>query len=609
MVRRPHLDVQWSRPTLGATMKVRVTLSTSTRTRVGGVGFSLQCVERIARRRRRSVAIARVHFKETLTLPAMLLQPGESRSLEVEFALPSDAPQTYWGRNAVISWKLAVQARLPWWLGFSKQQRRNIDVAPAPRVAAVRPPLIVVSHEGGPRPGELYAEATLDNPEVAPGDVVSGRFSIEYSAGMRLRNGCVALSARERVSTRSSEVETLRFVARLWGDGAAPSSGCQTPFSIRLPCDAASTFQTDLTSLRWTIELIVVRSLRRNIVLPIPLTVGPRSSLPVTSTELPFQPSASPPQSVGPGRRVAVFAEAARRAGLSHDDGERMQTSLANIQIDVRSDEKGQLLTSLRWPALGLGLQVTPQLGPVGFFRRKWAWRYQPGRRGRSVVDVQRVFGALYRVKVRDQEQVGNLLHEEAQTALIRVHCGEISDTGACIRLKRVPQDAVAFAEFLRERVMPLANALDAGIEMIPTPAQVVRFASGWRAWAARHDGRFEPGRLFVHGAQVGGWRVDLGLEWSGAGMVQGTRVRLALAFRLPDAVDLATIATRLDPATHTRLSELAVSASELHAEPSYLEVLVAVTMLDPHASQPIVETLARLAERLRGPLDAAPYR
>jgi hypothetical protein len=597
---RPLVEVLHAGAVVGRPLGVRVALTGRSRTPIDLIEIGLSCVETSVygygkgRRRYRAT-----HVDERLSFDGLVLEAGAQHAIDVEIPTPAAAPPSYAGRELGVTWTLTVHAVIPWWPDL--RRKYVLDFARAPG-SLPRPELIVAcSQAGGPSPGRLYLEATLASTEVAPGEIVAGRVSLDHVEAARVRGLKVALVARERsvVPRRVNEGEVRRWEARV--HEGAPASGASIPFQVRLPLDAPPSLRGGLGALEWSVEAIADLAFAIDKKVAMPLLVEP--ALPGRARQK-AAPAYAP--LVGRERRTMVWEAVAKRAGLDHErDEERMSGTVGQVHVDVGVDERDRAVATLRWAPLGLALRVRQRRGLRGLGR---------GMPEGPVWTPQ--FARAFVVEVRDARQIVELLADEVQRQLVNAHGGvstvELDDEGARLETTSAPQSERALATLVLGYVLPLARAVDTRLDRVPAPEVTWPRLGAWRAFADAYKGRLETGRLFVHGASIGGDLVDVGLEWDGCDEARGTRVRLRLpsTLREPVRVDAAERDGRLRATGKKLVADLAAVGEDLRIGPATIELVLPQVVLDPRATLPLVETMARLARLLVGtPAVASPYR
>jgi hypothetical protein len=596
---RPLIRVQHTRAVAGEPLALHVELTGRSRTPIDAVEIALRCVETSwyghgkGRRRHRAT-----HVDELLTFDGLVLEAGARHAIDVTIPLPREAPPSYDGRELQVSWGLGVHAIIPWWPDLRRTYA--LEVARAPGLLP-RPEVIVASSEaGGPTPGKLYLEATLASTDVAPGEVVAGRVSLDHVEASRLRAVRIALVARERgvVARRVNEGEVRRWLGQLAAE--KPPSGVSIPFEVRLPVDAPPSFRGALGSVEWTVEAIadVAFAIDKSVSMPL-LVEPPRKRAGRVEAGAQSAPL------VGRERRAAAWAAAAKRVGLAHEpEEERMTGAVGRVAVDVGVDARGRCAAALRWAPLGLGLEVKPRRGVLGSLR---------ARVPDDGPEWMAPFRGAFSVEVRDARQIVELLSEDVQRLLANADAiglpFELDDEGARAELPRAPQSERALVE-LMQQVTALATALDRGLERVPAPEVTWRWQGAWRNFCQAHGARLESGRLFAHGAEIDGDLVDVGLEWGGRDEARGTRVVLRLPTALREVVRLDRDGAGRRPTERELIGALQAAGDEVRIGPSTIELLLPAVALDPRAVLPIVAVMARLSRLLIGtPRAAAPYR
>jgi hypothetical protein len=145
------------------------------------------------------------------------------------------------------------------------------------------------------------------------------------------------------------------------------------------------------------------------------------------------------------------------------------------------------------------------------------------------------------------------------------------------------PDQLDAFVTAARIAAACLAEAFAS----VPPPAAMSGHALAWRAFAERHGGRFEPGRMWIHDATFGMERFEVGTEWSGSEKPDATRVRMVI-----------------DPP----LGQPYGGETRFTVEKDAISFQLPAPLADPAEIEPILDEMARVSRAARG-LAAGPFR
>ena len=138
---------------------MKLALDVKDTTPVNAIHVTLRCTERTAAGHGKGRRIHRYrHFDHIADQPSGVLERG-TRRFDVDFQLPPGIPASYAGREAHVEWELGLHIDIPWWPDV--RRRQVLFVAAAPRAAPLPSPTVYATAEGGPRPGQLYIEASL----------------------------------------------------------------------------------------------------------------------------------------------------------------------------------------------------------------------------------------------------------------------------------------------------------------------------------------------------------------------------------------------------------------------------------------------------------------
>src|SRR5262249_6111395 len=105
------------------------------------------------------------------------LFPGE-QSFRASFTIDADAPLSYAGEDAAITYTLTVHVAIPWWLDC--KACFDIPVVMAPVRIDNPYPKMFANHDD-PRPllaHEPFVDLSLDATHVAAGEMLTGSFSL-----------------------------------------------------------------------------------------------------------------------------------------------------------------------------------------------------------------------------------------------------------------------------------------------------------------------------------------------------------------------------------------------------------------------------------------------
>lgn len=579
-----HLAIEPWPPVAGGAFEALVTLTSRTDTPCDAIELRLHGKERRYESSTTSGDSTHEHYAERTVvslaakIDGLVLTRGEHRRA-VRFELPADAPPAYKSPLASVEYELDVRVDIPWWP--DRHERYAIPVTlpavtlhPSPPTQARR--VTYVSQDGGPRGTELYLEASLASPAVAPGGALEGAISLVNVAHHRVRSVEVALVAIERARIRSSAGprEVQRHVYRI--HEGKPAEGASLPLRLRVPADLTPTFQSAFLELAWHLEVRAVITLGSDVVLAVPAVI-----LPPAGDEPKRSRRADRAAPVGHERRALIWAELARRHGLHAHGDERLRGELDGVTFELRpeSHEAGVwAIAELSWPKLGLDLRVAEK-------------RWLDTLVGEDLA-LDRAFSARFSSAARERAQAAALLDDAVRGALLAIERVALDDGGCVLAAPGAAFDLEALDAFAT-RAKRVAAALSGAFAKIPAPAAMTEHAEAWRELAAASGGRFEPGRVFVHDATLEGERFDLGTLYEGTTPV-ATLVRLQLPLA---ARDEGRLAKALEDA------KLAAVVDERGAA-----VRLEPAAQTPRAAEPTIRALAEIAAAARG-APRGPYR
>jgi hypothetical protein len=578
---RPKLSVFFSKALAlpGETLIVEARLKSRTRTPVEFVDFTLRGGETVPQLGGHFQRIGLYH-RET----PKVFEPGE-HSFRVRFELPEGLPPSHRGVIAWVHYTLEMHVSIPWW----PDVHGTFDVPIG--LGEVAPPLSMpqsfCTSDTGGADGKLYMEAAIARTAVAPDEVIEGAVSFANVGNGKVRGVTVELVARESlIGPRLMQRELERYEVELVR--GAPAEGSTVPFRLRLPAHARPSFTTSTFAVDWGMEIRVRCGFGdEDLKLWIPMRVvrsAPRSAL--------RQGRILP---VGRERRSAVWAEVSRRTGLTFDaEGEVLTGKAGEVTMSihvVQGPEGQRTVATYGWPELGLELRV----GASGWLA--------------ALLEESRTLGprARFRMRARDLEQASAFLPADVGAVLdASFDDARIDDQGAELSSKSAAHTVPvleAFATRAREMLATFARGHDA----VRPPPSAAAHAEAWRAFAVRTSGRFEPGRVRVHGGRVGVDRFDAGLVWANKDSVSETFFHVALD--PPLASPPSPEDPSLSPAARELLKSVLAEIPSVTLGTARFEWSEPGLVADPTAIEPRLELVARLARAVRGLEGHGPFR
>jgi hypothetical protein len=542
----------------GSPFEVEVVLTSKSNTPVDEISFTLVGAERYdygkTEQRRDLVRQIGRHGPRLLT-------EGEHR-LRTRFDIPRDAMASFQGERASVGYALEVHVSIPWWPDV-----RNHYLVPVGWRAQEWPELrpgVFASRRGlhGDRP---YVEMSLESSVVAMGGEIAGAVSIQK--GSKVHGVAVSIHGYEADRLYGLRREIRSFHTRV--HEGAPPEGVAIPFWFKLPKEVTPSFRGQVVAVEWEVVATAVLEWASDETVRVPITVtGP--------TEVP-QPKRGWVAPVGRERRAAVWRTVAGAQGLACDaENERMSGSFGPVSLVVHLEQRGShgLFTVGRasWPALGLDLRLEP---------RAWADRAM-----RELVKSDLAFDDRYVAHGREQAQVASWLTREVVEALARFEEARAHDTGAVFAAAAQnvdPERLEAFVASARAAAAVLAEAF-AGVR---PPAVMAGHLAAWRAFAERHGGRFEPGRMWIHDAMFGMERFEVGTVWTRPDRPDATRVRMVI-----------------DPP----LGQPYAGETRFTVDMDAIGLEVPAPLADPAEIEPVLDEMAKVSRAARG-LAAGPFR
>ena len=299
---------------------------------------------------------ARVHSRiwesQAATWKAGKLGIG-SKKQRFAFHVPEGAPPTYSGTRCVTEYRLHVTVDIPWWA--NREASFVLPVAAAPTPLRPASPLIVATSSEGPRPGQLYIEASIDATELAPGDVLTGVVSFANVNAKRVRAIRIGFVSQERVKLPAAQIEDAMVYATTLLSGPPPDEE-PVPFRIALPPGVTPSFSSRPFSFGWRFEIRADVALGTDEVLSVPIEV--RRPPP----NVPRPPRPGRTWSVGRDRLRAVWQQVAARVAMELDaSGTSLRAARGPLTLVMHREAiEGRLgvVAGFAWPHLGLDLRL-----------------------------------------------------------------------------------------------------------------------------------------------------------------------------------------------------------------------------------------------------------
>jgi len=494
-----------------------------------------------------------------------------ARAYDCGFRIPDDAPPAFEGLAGWVRYRVKVRVDIPWWPDARETFELGLRGRPAPPEAGV--PLRFASAPGGPRGTEAYVEGSVNSNVVVPGEVLAGRIAL----------GNVALLGIESVNVgrRRGEAEIARFGVELEVAGA--KEGESVPFAFRVP-EMVAGFATPLVRLDWFLEVRAVIRLGFDLELRTGITLAAGSRERRERGRLRLAPPA-----VGGERLTEVWQRVAEEVGLAFE-GERLAGQAAGALVVLRRETRGKdgtfLVGELRYPPLGLGLDVRP-----ASFLGSLVAGASPGVR----VKLEREWDAAHRATARDAAQARAFL-QPLVAALEPLVTEEMRDDRARVVRKDGGREVQGLRAFAHD-VLVLAAALGERRAPVPPPTSFVApgVLDSWQRLAARLEGTLGSGDMGIDDGVLAGARVRVHTVWEGATPV-ATVLRLEPAHRLVVPED-GFESPRVPPEVRRLAASLGVG---LRVEASSISLTLPRAERDGDLLYVRLTELATLATRLR---------
>jgi hypothetical protein len=515
------------------------------------------------------------------------LTPGEHRQ-RVRLDIPPNVPPSYklasgWCR---VSYTVEVHVVIPYWI--DRHAHFGLEVAPIARAPRSGSHTLVATHENGPKPKAVYIEASLEATELTLGEPIGGEVTFANVGTRRIRRVTVSLVATEHTRQPTPAMHVVARYAALLVSGPPPE-GESFPFRVAMPAKVPPSFDGQLFSLRWHVEIRADVVLGADAVLNIPIQIVRLPS----GVEAPPRSRRAVP--VGRARLARMWAIVAQRIPtMSFDeaDGTMLSARGAVSLTLAREAYEGTLGTVARYrfPHLGLDVHLAPRAMLDALARGRWEHRHAD----------------RFTVTGRESAQLDAFFDDQLLGHLAGATTAQLDDDGAEVRIAGAASSASALEQVARS-ALALLERFDAAIARIPPPAAVASLLPAWKDFAARMTGRLELGRLWVHDATHEGFRFELGTVWEPRATIPtGTIVRVPIEPPLETALSIED--PSLSAAAREQLRALAGSP-DFHMSESELVVFTHDTVADPITMLPEVAALTSVLRAVRGTVATGPFR
>ena len=519
--------------------------------------------------------------------PPETLTPGTHR-YQVAFDLPDHLPATYIGKSARIEYALRVYVSIPWWP--DRDETFAVPVVwPDSPVSPPPTPKLFATSVDGPRGVAPFMDLALETSALAIGEALAGSVSLQNLRGKRIRGVEVAFVETETITQPQwGQSEGNRFFIRIH-DGT-PAEAEPLRFRIVVPDSATAAFQSGTVAVATHLEARAIVAWGEDLVVRAPLWILPRASAPRA------EPGWVAP--VGRERQALAWHAAAERMGLVSDPAaERMTKAHGNVTIEIttrQSDGDFWLVASLGYPSLGLDLDLA---------QRSWMDLVVPNVVKTGLAEID----ARFKIQAREHVQAQIVLTPALTSALATFEEVRVDDATATLARRGSAHSFDTLAAFVTGAI-EVATQLQAASALVTAPAAFASDVLAWRAFAERHRGRLELGRMRVNDATVGIDRVTVGTDWTRNGQLVGTRVRVAIDPALT-AVPASPDDPAISPAARDAWRGLLAGARGVRVEPAAVAVDLEGKLADPGAALPIIELAVALRRALSGLTGAGPFR
>lgn len=519
--------------------------------------------------------------------PPETLTPGTHR-FRVAFDLPDHLPATYLGKNARIEYSVRVQVSIPWWPDRDETFALHV-VWPDSPASPPPTPKSFATALNGPRGVAPFMDLALETSALAIGEALGGSVSLQNLRGKRIRGVEIAFVETETVTQPSwGEREGNRFFIRIH-DGT-PTEGEPLRFRVVVPDHATAAFQSGPVSVATHLEARAIVAWGEDLVVRVPLWILPRAAAPRA------EPGWVAP--VGRERQALAWLAAAERLGLVSDpEGERMTKAQGKVTVEIatrRSDGDFWLVASLGYPSLGLDLDLV---------QRSWLDLVVPNLVKTGLPETD----ARFKIQAREHVQAQIVLIPALTTALATFEEVRVEDATATLARRGSAHSFDTLAAFVNGAI-EVATQLEEAAALVTAPAAFANDVPAWRAFAERHRGRLELGRMRVHDATVGIDRVTVGTDWTRSGQLVGTRLRVVIDPVLA-AVPAGPDDPSISPAAREAWRALLLQARGVRIEPAAVAVDLEGKLADPAVALPVIELAVALRRALSGITGAGPFR
>jgi hypothetical protein len=558
----------------GGTFVASVELDSKTETPVDAVRISFGYYESAF-----LIRTGAMHEQELVWKPGKL---GVGKHVkDVRFQVPDVGAPTFRGAATFSAYIATVDVDIPWWP--DRQASFDIPVVARSVTARDQPPLVATSD--GPRAGQLYVELSADRSVIAPGETLVGTVSFANVSTTSIRAVEAGFIRRETAPAQGRWHESNWIAQLLRG---APPEQESIPFRISIPSDAVPSFQAKTFAVDWRFEVRAKTTWGSDVVLGFPIVVGRRARGSVVGSQKPAL--------VGRDRWAAVWEAIAERYGLSFSrETQSLATRRGTFALELRREVAGThvgVVGELRHPNLGLGLSLHERSLSDLLAARKVPLR-------NPLVESRFVATA------REPAQASAFLTPELLQCLLAFDAAQMDDDRTTFRVARAATTTQSLTPVVAVALQMLARFEDA-VAKLPPPAAMAKSVPAWAAFAKSVNGRLELGRVWIHDAELGGERFEVGCLWGANGSSIETLVRLRI--EPPFDTEFSVDDPGLSPVTREQLKVL-VKSPGIVLSKSAISWVLPGAVPDPESLRPDLERAATIVRGRRGLLAAGPFR
>ncbi|MEO5725981.1 MAG: hypothetical protein ABI134_29450 [Byssovorax sp.] len=596
---RPDVDIKIPKSVLpGETLHVHLVVTGLSVTPIDFIAAHFHVAEGTRSAVEEGVFVQRAILHETVNVAEEGELGAEVYRYHASFEVPRDLPPTYLGTLFEHRAWVEIHVSIPWWPDVL--ERYDVTILPVP----IERPAPTPFTGSSARADGAFVEVSLRAQSFAPGDTIVGALAFGNLGSSNLKDVEPALVGVERLGlTDAGGYVAHRYPSFL--DASRVSEGREIPFRLTVPASTTPSFTMTAGTLSWSFEVRLHLGGASDVIYRVPVTIAAfEGRAPVASAE---------PARIGADRWRAVWASAARAAGLTLDStklrltGERSGCDVA-VWVGKNEAKQSSLVARLRFRSLGLGLSIAN----AGLLH---AGSYFPAD------EIERRF----RITGRDPAQVREGLSLSLRGALPAFDDVTLSDEQADVRSTVSGYDQPWIGVFLGH-VTGLAQAIEETSRSVPPPAEMAAFLPAWRRFAADLDADLTTGNMEISGGVFEGAIVEIRTEFDGK-TPSATRIALVIDPPIETAVDLdrAEAIQQLPAPARELLRSIEVLCRRLvdvgeapsrhprlpspELREAQISLRLPVVIARPSSLREVMAELLSLAAALRGDRRAGPYR